>query len=97
MTQLRNIVTAGVLVLSFITISNGGTITGSRTGLTQSRVGTITGSRTGTITGSRTGTITGSTVGTITGSTIGSSRTVFDSFQVEFLFRLMGIVLNGGW
>jgi hypothetical protein len=36
-------------------------------------------------------------VGTITGSTIGSSRTVFDSFQVEFLFRLMGIVLNGGW
>jgi hypothetical protein len=36
-------------------------------------------------------------VGTITGSSIGSSRTVLDIFHNEFLFRLMGIVLNGGW
>ena len=97
MPQLRKIITAGVLVLSFVTISSAGTITGSRTGMTGSRVGTITGSRTGTITGSRTGTITGSRVGTITGSGMGSSRTVFDSIHNEFLIHLVGVILNGGW
>lgn len=97
MTQLRKIVTAGLLVLSLMTISNAGTITGSRTGMAGSRTGTITGSRTGTITGSRTGTITGSRVGTITGSSIEWSRTVFDSIHNEFLIRLVDIVLNRGW
>ena len=97
MTQIRKIVAAGVLVLSFVTISSAGTITGSRTGTSESRGGTITGSRVGTITGSRTGTITGSRVGTITGSSLGSSRAIFDSIHDEFLFRLMSVVLNGGW
>jgi outer membrane lipoprotein SlyB len=97
MTQLRKIITAGVLVLSFVTISNAGTITGSRAGITGSRVGTITGSRTGTITGSRTGTITGSRVGTITGSSMGPSRTDFDAIHNEFLIHLISVILNGGW
>jgi hypothetical protein len=86
MTKIRNIVTSGVLVLSLATISYGGTITGSRTGASGSRVGTITGSRTGTITGSR--------VGTITGSGTESPRSVLGA---DFLFRLMSLVLNSGW
>src|SRR5262245_34145141 len=85
MTRLRKVVIAGVLLLCFATLSYGGTITGSRTGASGSRVGTITGSRTGTITGSRVGTITGSRVGTITGSTVGFSRDSFDSIYSEFL------------
>ena len=97
MTQIRKTLTAGVLMLSFVTISNAGTITGSKTGMAGSRVGTITGSRTGTITGSRTGTITGSRAGTITGSNIGSSRNIFDRIHNEFLIRLVDVVLNGGW
>jgi hypothetical protein len=97
MTRLRNIITAGVLVLCLVTVSKGGTITGSRTGSSGSRVGTITGSRNGTITGSRVGTITGSRVGTITGSSKGSSRTAVDNIYDEFLFRLLTVVLNAGW
>ena len=97
MTRLRKIITAGVLVLSFMTVSYGGTITGSRTGATGARVGTITGSRTGTITGSRLGTITGSRVGTITGSTVESPRTSINDIHTEILFRILGLVLNGGW
>jgi hypothetical protein len=97
MTRIRNIVTSGVLVLSLVTISYGGTITGSRTGATGSRVGTITGSRTGTITGSRVGTITGSRVGTITGSGVESPRSVLENIQTDFLFRLISLVLNSGW
>ena len=97
MTRLREIVTAGILMLSFVTVSYGGTITGSRTGASGSRVGTITGSRTGTITGSRTGTITGSRTGTITGSAVGSFGTPVDNIYSEFLYRLMTVVLNGGW
>ncbi len=97
MTRLRQIITAGILVLSFVTISYGGTITGSRTGPSASKVGTITGSRTGTITGSRTGTITGSRVGTITGSAVGSLSTPIENIYSESLFRLMTVVLNGGW
>jgi hypothetical protein len=94
MTRIRNIFTSGVLVLSLATISYGGTITGSRTGATGSKVGTITGSRTGTITGSRVGTITGSRVGTITGSGTESPRLVLEA---DFLFRLMSLVFNSGW
>src|SRR5687767_3283902 len=74
MKQLRRIATAGILTLSLVTVSNGGTITGSKNSVTGARIGTITGSRTGTITGSRTGTITGSRVGTITGSTARTNR-----------------------
>jgi outer membrane lipoprotein SlyB len=96
MTRLRKIVSAGVLVLSFATISYGGTITGSKTSATGSKVGTITGSRTGTITGSRVGTITGSRVGTITGSSADLPRTV-DAIHSQILFRLINIVFNGGW
>ena len=94
MTRIRNIVTSGILVLSLATISYGGTITGSRTIATGSKVGTITGSRTGTITGSRVGTITGSRVGTITGSGTESPRSVVEA---DFLFRLMSLVFNSGW
>jgi len=97
MTWLRSIIAAGVLLLCFAPISYGGTITGSRTGATASRIGTITGSRTGTITGSRVGTITGSRVGTITGSAATSPRPAVENFYGEFLFRLLTVVLNGGW
>ena len=97
MTRLRTIVTAGILVLSFVTISYGGTITGSRTSASSSKAGTITGSRIGTITGSRTGTITGSRGGTITGSAVGSLTTSNGNVYTEFLFRLMTLVVNGGW
>lgn len=97
MTRLRQTVTAGILMLSLVTISYGGTITGSRTSATSSKVGTITGSRTGTITGSRTGTITGSRTGTITGSAVGSLSTSVGNIYTEFLFRLMAVVMNGGW
>jgi|SRR5690349_5387055 len=97
MTRLRNIITAGVLVLSLVTISYGGTITGSRTGATGSRIGTITGSRTGTITGSRVGIITGSKVGTITGSSVDSPRSVFENIPSDFVLRLMSLVLTLGW
>lgn len=97
MTRLRNITTCGVLVLCLATVSYGGTITGSRTGATGSRVGTITGSRTGTITGSRVGTITGSRVGTITGSASGSSRTAVYNMYGDLLSRLLSVVLNGAW
>jgi len=96
MTRLRKTVIAGVLMLCFATLSYAGTITGSRTGASGSRVGTITGSRTGTITGSRAGTITGSRVGTITGSSVISPRISFDNIYNEFLFRVMNVVLNGG-
>jgi len=88
MTRLKKIVIAGVLLLCFATLSHAGTITGSRTGASGSKVGTITGSRVGTITGSRAGTITGSTVG---------SRSSLENVYNEFLFRLMSVVLNGGF
>ena len=97
MTRLRKVITAGILVLSFVTVSYGGTITGSRTGASGTRVGTITGSRSGTITGSRVGTITGSRVGTITGSAVGSLSTPIQNIYTEFLFRLTTVVLNGSW
>ncbi|MEN3328917.1 MAG: hypothetical protein V7638_3724 [Acidobacteriota bacterium] len=95
MRRLRKIVIVGVLLLCFATLSYGGTITGSRTGASGSRVGTITGSRSGTITGSRAGTITGSRVGTITGSATGSPNGSFDHIYNELLFRLMTAVVNG--
>src|SRR5690349_451987 len=97
MTRVQNIITSGFLVLSLVTISYGGTITGSRTGAIDSRVGTITGSRTGTITGSRVGTITGSKVGVITGSSTTSPRGILDDIHLDYLFNLMGLVLNRGW
>ena len=96
MTRLRKIVIAGVLLLCFATLSYAGTITGSRTGASSSRVGTITGSRTGTITGSRAGTITGSRVGTITGSAV-SPKGSLDNMYDGFLFRLMNVILNGAF
>lgn len=84
-----------MLVLS--TVSYAGTITGSRTGATESKVGTITGSRTGTITGSKLGTITGSKVGTITGSGAESPRSGLESIHADFLFRLMSLISIAGW
>jgi outer membrane lipoprotein SlyB len=104
MTLLKKIVIVGVLLLCFTTLSYGGTITGSRTGASGSKVGTITGSRTGTITGSRTGTITGSRTGTITGSRAGTitgsaadSRDSLENVYNEVLLRLLSVVLNGGF
>lgn len=97
MTRIRNIVTAGVLVLSFATASFAGTITGSRSGATSSRVGTITGSRTGTITGSRAGTITGSRTGTITGSNLKNTAASVPNLREDVVFRLLSILVNGGW
>ena len=97
MTRVRNIITSGVLVLSLVTVSYGGTITGSRTGATGSRVGTITGSRTGTITGSRVGTITGSNVDPGSGSSAQSPRSAFENIHADLLLRLMSLVLNSGW
>jgi hypothetical protein len=94
MTQLRQIVTAGILTVSLATVSFGGTITGSRTGASSARVGTITGSRTGTITGSRTGTITGSRVGTITGSRF---ETGSSNLQDELLSRLIAFLVDVSW
>ena len=80
MTRLKKMVIAGALLLCFATLSYGGTITGSRTGASGSKVGTITGSR----------------AGTITGSTVGS-RSSLENVYNEFLFRLMSVVLNGGF
>ena len=88
MTRLRKTVIAGVLLLCFATLSYAGTITGSRTGASGSRVGTITGSRAGTITGSRVGTITGSAV---------SPKGSLDNMYDGFLFRLMNVILNGAF
>ena len=96
MTRLRKTVIAGVLLLCFATLSYAGTITGSRTGASGSRVGTITGSRTGTITGSRVGTITGSRAGTITGTAV-SPKGSLDNMYDEFFIRLMNVVLNGAF
>lgn len=102
MTNLQRILTAGMLSLMMVTVSYGGTITGSRTSASGARVGTITGSRTGTITGSRAGTITGSRVGTITGSrietTVGSGEVMAPSnLHDEFLYRVISLLLNATW
>lgn len=96
MTRLQKAVSAGVLLLCFATLSYAGTITGSRTGASSSRVGTITGSRTGTITGSRAGIITGSRVSTITGTAL-SQKGSLDNMYDGFLFRLMSVILNGAF
>jgi hypothetical protein len=87
---LRQMLMATILTLSFVTLSFGGTITGSRSNIAGSRTGTITGSRTGTITGSRTGTITGSRA---TPNHQGS-RT---SLQDDLLSRVMLFMLAGSW
>lgn len=101
MTQLRQMFVAILLTLCMAAASYGGTITGSRTSETGTRVGTITGSRTGTITGSRTGTITGSSAGTITGSKTGTlpiSNTVSIIDEQGSLFsRIMLLLLNLAW
>jgi outer membrane lipoprotein SlyB len=96
MTRVRQIASAGLLTLSLVQISYGGTISGS------SRVGTITGSRTGTITGSRTGTITGSRTGTITGSRTGTvrepvSETRLDKTEDEIFMQLITMLMNWVW
>jgi|SRR5215203_5406302 len=99
MNHLRRVFTAGVLTLSLMTVCYGGTITGSRTGASGARTGTITGSRTGTITGSRVGTITGSRSGTITGSRVNtvpeSNSTIIINVQGEFISRVLILLL--GW
>ena len=96
MTRVRQIASAGLLTLSLVQISYGGTISGS------ARVGTITGSRTGTITGSRTGTITGSRTGTITGSRTGTvsdatSETRLNRTQEEIFMQLITMLMNWVW
>ena len=101
MTSLKQIVIGAVLTLSLVSVAHAGTITGSRTGVSEARTGTITGSRTGTITGSRTGTITGSRVGTITGSATGASvspsqEAAFD-LRNDVLTRAMMLVLSIAW
>jgi len=97
MIQPRRILAVGILSLSFVTVSVGGTITGSKTTqvgtITGSRTGTITGSRTGTITGSRTGTITGSRFGTITGSAVETPK----NLQDDFLSRIVPFLVNLAW
>jgi outer membrane lipoprotein SlyB len=104
MTRVRQIASAGLLTLSLVQISYGGTISGSsRVGtITGSRTGTITGSRTGTITGSRTGTITGSRTGTITGSRTGTvrepvSETRLDKTEDEIFMQLITMLMNWVW
>ena len=81
MTRLRNITATGVLLLTLVTTSYAGTITGSRTSASGSRAGTITGSR----------------AGTITGSSVGTSRTVVNTIREEFLFSLLNIIVASGW
>ena len=88
MTRVRQIASAGLLTLSLIQISYGGTISGS------SRVGTITGSRTGTITGSRTGTITGSRTGTVREPV---SETRLDKTEDEIFMQLITMLMNWVW
>jgi outer membrane lipoprotein SlyB len=104
MTRVRQIASAGLLTLSLVQISYGGTISGSaRVGtITGSRTGTITGSRTGTITGSRAGTITGSRTGTITGSRTGTvrepvSETRLDKTENEIFMQLITMLMNWVW
>lgn len=98
--KLSQIITAGVLTFSLVTITYGGTITGSRSSAAASRSGLISGSRAGTITGSRTGTISGSRTGTITGSRV----TSFDpngprvvTRADEFLSTIITLMVNFGW
>lgn len=92
-----------MLTLCIAAASHGGTITGSRTNATSSRVGTITGSRTGTITGSQTGTISGSRTGTITGSNTGNLPVSNDRFGntvdtlESVISRMMVLLVTLGW
>jgi outer membrane lipoprotein SlyB len=92
MMNLRKYATAGILTLSLVTLSYGGTITGSKTVVSATKTGTITGSRVGTITGSRVGTITGSSSATGT-----SSPAVRTGLADEILLRLMAVVFTIGW
>ena len=94
---------ATLLTLCIAAASHGGTISGSRTDATSSRVGTITGSRTGTITGSRTGTISGSRTGTITGSSTGNLPVYNDHFGnnvdalENLISRIMVLLVTLSW
>lgn len=91
MRQLRQILSIALLTLCFMTVSYGGTITGSKTGTTATRVGTITGSRTGTITGSRVGTITGSR---ITTSGDPGNPTRLGKFTDDLFFQVVTFLAN---
>lgn len=86
------LLTATILMLSLATVGLGGTITGSKTGSSISRNGTITGSRTGTITGSRTGTITGSK--TVESPTVEATSRVNSSLRMS---RLVFLLINLPW
>ena len=94
MTNLRKCATAGILTLCLVTVSYGGTITGSKTGASAAKTGTITGSRAGTITGSRVGTITGSSIPTTSGISAATSRGIFGD---EFLLSVIALIANIGW
>jgi len=95
MKKAQKLLTATVLMFSLATIALGGTITGSKTGSTVSRTGTITGSRTGTITGSRTGTITGSRTGDT--PTVDMSSSAISSIRENFMSRLIMLMINMPW
>lgn len=92
MKKSQMLLTATILMLSLATVTLGGTITGSKTGSSISRSGTITGSRTGTITGSRTGTITGSK--TLESPTIDGPSRLNSSLRMS---RLVYLLINLPW
>lgn len=88
----KKLLTATMLVFSLVTVALGGTITGSKTGSSVSRTGTITGSRTGTITGSRTGTITGSR--TVESPTVDVPSQTISNLRIS---RLALLLINLPW
>lgn len=92
MKQIKKTVTATLLMLLIGSVAFGGTITGSRSGASAARVGTITGSRTGTITGSRTGTITGSKFGPSSTEPASLSRV-----REELMSQLALLLINLPW
>jgi hypothetical protein len=94
MKQTQKIIMVCILTLLLSTVAFGGTITGSRTGASLSRVGTITGSKTGTITGSRTGTITGS--GTVSTS-VETQSLDRSSTRDALVYRLALLLISLPW
>lgn len=88
----KKLLTATILMFSLATGALGGTITGSKTGSSVSRTGTITGSRTGTITGSRAGTITGSR--TVESPTVDAPSQMISNLRLS---RLALLLINLPW
>ena len=95
MNKAQKLLTTTILMFALATIALGGTITGSKTGSSISRSGTITGSRTGTITGSRTGIITGSRAGET--ATVNMSSSAISSIRENFTSRLVLLMINLPW